>query len=71
MIRQIADEPTGIVTIFGLIIAGSLVPFFLGNKNTESFGPLSPAAEMMNGRSAMIGFAAMIVIEALGDKALF
>ena len=71
MLRQLADEPTGIIAVFGLIIAASLVPAFKGNKNTESFGPLSPFAEMVNGRSAMIGFASMLVIEAVGDKALF
>ena len=71
MLRQLADEPTGIVAVFGLIIAASLVPAFKGTKNTESIGPLSPYAEMINGRGAMIGFAAMLVIEAVGDKALF
>ena len=71
VLRQLADEPTGIIAIFGLIIAASLVPAFKGTKNTESIGPLSPYAEMINGRGAMIGFAAMLVIEAVGDKALF
>ena len=45
--------------------------FMLLFRNTDSVGPLSPAAELLNGRSAMIGFAAMIVLESFSDKALF
>ena len=32
VLRQLADEPTGIAAVFGLIIAGSLAPLLLGSK---------------------------------------
>jgi hypothetical protein len=72
VLRQWASEPTGIASAFLLVIAGSLVPFLQGNKNTEAFGALTPAAEMNNGRAAMIGFASLLIAEfATSGKALF
>ncbi len=70
ILRQVADEPTGIVALFALVIAGSLVPAFL-NAKPEAFGPFKPTSEMINGRGAMIGLAAMLVIEASTGYALF
>jgi hypothetical protein len=70
VLRQLAEEPTGIIALFLLIIAGSLVPAFLNNK-PSSFGPLTPNAEIINGRGAMIGFAAMLLIEGNIGHALF
>ncbi|KAG1668112.1 hypothetical protein FOA52_003899 [Chlamydomonas sp. UWO 241] len=72
VLRQWAAEPTGIAVAFLLVIAGSLVPFLQGNKNTEAFGALTPSAEMNNGRAAMIGFASLLIVEfATSGKALF
>ena len=70
VLRQVSEEPTGIVSLFILIIAGSLVPAFLNTK-PEAFGPLTPAAELTNGRGAMIGLAAMLLIEGNLHHALF
>ena len=53
-----------------LFIGASLVPLFKGIKR-EAFGPFSPNAELINGRAAMIGFAAMLAIEAAKGSALF
>jgi hypothetical protein len=73
VLRQWASEPTGIAAAFVLVIAGSLIPFLQGNKNTESFGGVfTPSAEMQNGRAAMIGFAALLAVElATSGNALF
>ncbi|KAG1662083.1 hypothetical protein FOA52_006890 [Chlamydomonas sp. UWO 241] len=72
VLSQWASEPTGIAVAFLLVIAGSLVPFLSGNKNTKAVGPLTPSAEMTNGRAAMIGFAALLIVEfASSGKALF
>ena len=68
VLRQIADEPTGIIALFALIIAGSLVPAFLGASKKDSVGPLTPYAELINGRGAMIGFAAMLIAETSGQS---
>ncbi len=50
--------------------AASIIPIFKGAK-TEAFGPFSPKAEMINGRAAMLGLAAMLVIEGVKGTALF
>ncbi len=73
VLRQFADEPTGIVSLFLLVIFGSLVPVFLGEDRTKvkTLGPLNANAELINGRGAMIGFAAMLVLESEMGKALF
>lgn len=42
-----------------------------GVKNDESFGPLTPKAELTNSRFAMIGFAALLITEAIKGSALF
>ena len=70
VLRQFADEPTGIILTFILFSAASLVPVFKGAK-AEAFGPFTPSAEMINGRAAMIGFAALIAVEAVKGSALF
>lgn len=70
VLRQAAEEPTGTLAVFLLVIAGSLVPAFLNTK-AEAFGPLTPSAELINGRASMIGFAAMLLIEGNIHHALF
>ena len=71
VLQQWGDEPTGIALTFVLVIAGSLVTALTGDKDA-SFGPFTPAVEKLNGRTAMLGWAALLVIEALrGGVALF
>jgi hypothetical protein len=70
VLQQWAAEPTIISLTFILFMAGSLVPI-LANKK-EALGPFTPAAEMLNGRAAMLGFASLIVAEAVnGGTPLF
>jgi hypothetical protein len=72
VLTQWASEPIYIAGAFLLVIAGSLIPFLQGDKNTKAIGPLTPSAEMTNGRAAMIGFAALLAVEfASSGKALF
>jgi len=63
VLRQISDEPTGVILVFLLFIAASLVPAFQRSK--KSLGPFTAAAELTNGRAAMIGFAALLILEAV------
>ncbi len=70
VLRQIGDEPTLINITFLLFIAASLIPMFQ-NKKPEAFGPFTPNAELINGRAAMIGFAALLAFEATQGAALF
>jgi hypothetical protein len=53
------------------------VPLFLRDKDSTaavgsgSLGPFTPAAEMLNGRVAMIGFATLLIIEGIRGVPLF
>ena len=66
MFNQIAVHPTVISVTFLLIIMASLIPV-LNNAKREANGPFTPVAEMLNGRAAMIGFAALLVTEAVNQ----
>eukprot|EP00798_Chlamydomonas_sp_ICE-L_P015057 gene15057-biopygen24105 len=70
VLRQIGDEPTLINMTFLLFIAASLIPMFQ-NKKAEAVGPFTPNAELLNGRAAMIGFAASLAFEATNGAAMF
>ena len=70
--KQFTEEPTGIIVAFGIFIAASFVPLLSGKgPAAETFGPFNAKAEMLNGRAAMLGFAALVVIEAVKGSALF
>lgn len=72
VLRQLADEPTGIMAAFALVIAASFAPLLKNSApSSESFGPFTAAAEKLNGRAAMIGFAALVGIELVRGSALF
>ncbi|PSC76290.1 integral membrane Yip1-family isoform B [Micractinium conductrix] len=70
VLRQFADEPTGVVLTGLTFIAASLIPL-LSSTERKAVGPFTPAAEMLNGRAAMIGLASLIAIEAVRGSALF
>ncbi|GBF92647.1 hypothetical protein Rsub_05016 [Raphidocelis subcapitata] len=72
VLKQLGEEPTGIVLVFGLIIAASFAPL-LSNvlPSAKSLGPFNSKAEMLNGRAAMIGIAALLAIEFVKGSALF
>jgi hypothetical protein len=71
VVAQIAQEPTGIAAVFALIAAASFPPLLAGKQGKESLGPFTPAAEMLNGRAAMIGMASLLVLEAFKHGPLF
>ncbi len=68
--QQIGDAWLPISLTVVLISAASLIPVLKGAKR-EAFGPLTPEAEVVNSRVAMIGFAALLGIEAFKGSALF
>jgi hypothetical protein len=72
VLKQWGEEPTGIAVTFVLFAAGSLVPLLRGvGAADQKLGPFTPQAEMLNGRAAMLGFAALLAIEAVRGAALF
>jgi hypothetical protein len=71
VVQQVAEGPK--VLIFGtflLFAIASLIPILKGTKK-EAFGPFTPAAEMTNGRAAMLGIAFMLVAEASRHAPIF
>ena len=68
--QQVSEASGPIAGAFLVFIAASLVPLLRGAK-LESFGPFTPAAEMLNGRAAMLGFLLLIGFEAGSGAALF
>lgn len=67
--KQVSEQPVLIAITFCLFIAASLVPAFRRAK--DSLGPFTPAAELINGRAAMMGFAALLLIEGVKHSPLF
>jgi hypothetical protein len=72
VLRQFAEEPTGVITLVVTFAVASVIPVLLSAK-PESFkvGPFTPGAEMINGRAAMLGLASMMLIEGGIGHALF
>ena len=71
VLRQWASEPMLIFLTATTFSAATLIPMLESTKR-EAWGPFTPGAEMLNGRAAMIGFAALLALEGLrGGAALF
>ncbi|MEW5300780.1 MAG: hypothetical protein WDW36_003689 [Sanguina aurantia] len=67
---QWSEAAVPILATFAIFITASFVPLIKGANPKEEFGPFTPNAELINGRGAMVGFLALLVIEALSGKAL-
>eukprot|EP01025_Chloroclados_australasicus_P041178 TRINITY_DN4344_c0_g2_i2.p1 TRINITY_DN4344_c0_g2~~TRINITY_DN4344_c0_g2_i2.p1 ORF type:complete len:295 (+),score=52.76 TRINITY_DN4344_c0_g2_i2:113-997(+) len=62
---QISAVPIPIAFTFLTFMAASLIPLVKGvDEEEETIGPFTPSAEILNGRLAMVGMAALIFIEA-------
>jgi hypothetical protein len=68
IIGQLAEQPIAVGIAFALFIAASLIPLLKRSK-VEQAGPFTPSAELLNGRAAMLGFAALLVTEKLTGAA--
>lgn len=60
-----------VLATWAIISVASLVPLLKGADPTASFGPFTRAAEVANGRAAMIGVAGLLIVEATKGSALF
>lgn len=77
--RSLVEKPLGasVLTFAFVVVVTSLASFaptvYKGeNPSSRSFGPFTPAAELSNGRAAMIGFLALLAVEFFrGNVALF
>jgi 4-hydroxy-L-threonine phosphate dehydrogenase PdxA len=50
------------LAVAAVVIAASMAPILKGARH-EAFGAFSPRAEFLNGRAAMIGWAALLALE--------
>jgi hypothetical protein len=70
VLTQLACEPGPIALFVGIIAAATFAPM-MKNAGEKSNGPFTPSAEILNGRVAMLGFAGLLVNEAISGKAFF
>jgi hypothetical protein len=71
VVRQFADAPAPILALVALTTVASFFPVLKGAAKDKSFAMFTPAVEMANGRAAMLGLAALLVIEGGLHHALF
>ena len=71
ILAQLTCEP-GLVALFVAVIAGAtFAPLLQGQEKVDAPGPFQPTAEMINGRAAMLGFAALLLVERSTGAAFF
>ncbi|KAL6755301.1 hypothetical protein V8C86DRAFT_1830371 [Haematococcus lacustris] len=71
VLAQLASAPGAVIGTMVAFVVASLTPILKGANLSEAFGPLTPSAEKLNGRAAMIGLVALLAIEASQGKSLF
>ena len=62
--QQFADAPTAVLMTVALFVAASL-KVFTTNTVSDPIGPFTKEKELLNGRAAMIGMAALLGFEAV------
>ncbi len=71
VVSQFSDAPAPILALVALTTIASFFPVLKGAAKDKSFAMFTPAVEMANGRAAMLGLAALLVIEGGLHHALF
>lgn len=76
VIQQIARHPAAsleFLVVVALVTLGSMVPVYknLEGSKVAAGSPFQPKSEEINGRAAMIGFAALLITEAIKGSAVF
>ena len=71
VLKQFGEIPGPMIFVFALFTTASLVPYVKNGSDRPTFGPFTANAEMLNGRAAMIGFAALLIAEGVRGAALF
>lgn len=69
--QQFAEHSTFILGLGAILAVASAVPVLRGASADEAFGPLTPRAERFNSEAALLGFAALLILEAAKGGALF
>lgn len=71
VVKQFSQIPGPMIFVVALFTTASLIPLVKNGADRPTFGPFTPQAEMLNGRAAMIGFAALLIAEGVRGSALF
>ena len=69
MTQQFFDAPAAVLLTVAMVVAGSLISY-QANTPPNPVGPFTKEKEILNGRAAMVGMAALIGIEAVKHTAL-
>jgi hypothetical protein len=70
-ITQFQSATPIVLATWALFSVASLVPLLRGADPTAAFGPFTRAAELANGRAAMLGVAGLLIVELTKGSALF
>lgn len=68
---QFSHIPGPMIFVVALLTTASLIPVVKEGSERPTFGPFTAGAELLNGRAAMIGFAALLAVESIRGTALF
>ena len=69
--KQFSEIPGPMIFVIALFTTATLVPFVKNGTDRPTFGPFTAQAELTNGRLAMLGFASLLIAEAVRGSALF
>ena len=69
--QQFSEIPGAMFFVVCLLTSATLIPFMKKGTDRPAFGPFTPQAELANGRVAMLGFASLLIAEAVRGSALF
>lgn len=70
-LTQFENNTPIVLATWALIAVASFIPMLKGADPTAAFGPFTRAAEVANGRAAMIGIAGLLIVELTKGSALF
>ncbi|GFR47454.1 hypothetical protein Agub_g9179, partial [Astrephomene gubernaculifera] len=70
VLAQLQQAPLQVLLLVAALSAASLAPIMRGSLPTEAFGPLTPQAERVNGRLAMLGLVGLLAVEVTRGSAL-
>jgi len=71
IVQQFQAHTPFVLALSAVIAAASFAPVLRGAPADEAFGPLTPRAERFNSEAALIGFAALLIIEGAKGASLF
>ena len=69
--EQFAEHSNFVLGLAAAITLASFAPVLRGASADEAFGPLTPRAERFNSEAAILGFVALLILEAAKGSSFF